>query len=241
MRLSKYLVASIALLISAGTASATYIQPDWARPTSVAQAAQTKTTFQHWDAYSSKSSNVPDIAVFNPTGTPNSFDANGVAGVTTSGNLYAGSQIIRMNNVIPSYGDPFGKSTKFLLQITSTANALFTPDGLWIAAEPANPIENDFSKLLVNGQRVDTLPSFSVQRLAFTQGSSATSFNYERAIKFELPGSLSSYNIEWTAPKSSTGMAAVAVDTLTVVPEPTSIALLAAGGLLALGRRRRRV
>jgi hypothetical protein len=140
--------------------------------------------------------------------------------------------------VVPSFGRADAAATRFLLQVGTTANALFDADGLWTAATPANPIETDFSRLLVNGQRVDTLPSFAHERLYFLQGSSATSFNVERAISFELPGNASSYTIEWTAPRGSTGMAEIAVDTITVVPEPGALGVLGIAGVLALRRRR---
>lgn len=226
---------------STANAAVNFGQPDWIRPASVSQAAENLTTFQHWDTFSSQSANAPDIASINPNGAPNAFDANFPASgsiVTSTGNLYAGSGIIRMNTIVPSYGLDDAASTRFLLQITTSANALFKSDGRWIAADPANPIESDFSRLLVNGQRVDDLPSFTYDRLYFLQGSSPTSFVYERAISFELPGNAGSYNIEWTAVRGSTSMAEIAVDTLTVVPEPASLGLFALTGLLTLRRRR---
>jgi hypothetical protein len=218
-----------------------FVQPDWARPTSAAEAAGSLTTYQHWDTFSSQTANAPDIASINPNGVPNAFDANHPGSnsiVTSTGNLYAGSGIIRMNTVVPGFGIDDAAATRFLLQVTTTANALFDEDGLWTAATPDNPTESDFSRLLVNGQRVDTLPSFTYERLNFVRGSSPTSFNYERAIRFELPGSADSYTIEWTAPRGSTGMAEIAVDTITVVPEPATLGLLAMAGVLALRRRR---
>jgi hypothetical protein len=245
MSLTQFLCVASTCVLAGFTlptaAAVNFGQPDWTRPASAAQASETLTTYQHWDTFLSQAANVPDVASINPNGSPNAFDANHPTSnsiVTSTGNLYAGSGIIRMNTMVPGYQHPGAVSTRFFLQVATTANALFDGDGLWTAATPDNPVENDFSRLLVNGQRVDQLASFSYERLYFLRGSSATSFNFERAISFELPGSASGYTIEWTAPRGSTGMAEISVDTLTVVPEPASLALIAGVGLLALRRRR---
>ena len=243
LRLSRS-AASVCVLAAAPAANAAvaFVQPEWTRPTSGTEAVETLTTYQHWDTFASQTANAPDLGVFNPNGAPNAFDANHPGSnsiVTSTGNLYAGSGIIRMNTIVPAYGVDDAVATRFLLQIGTSANALFDEDGLWTASTPPNPTEGDFSRLLVNGQRVDTLPSFSYRRLSFQQGSSATSFAYERAISFELPGSADGYTIEWTAARGSTSMTEIAVDTLTVVPEPGAAGVigLSAAGLL---RRRRR-
>jgi hypothetical protein len=253
MNLTRVVSVPAALFLGASSAGAAvaYQQPSWGRPTSAAQASAELTTYQHWDAFTSTSANLrpaptpsTDPLAVNPNGPANAFDANHAtsgATVTSTGNLYAGSGIIRMNTVVPSYNRPDAVVTKFLLQITTTANALFDTDGLWVASTPDNPVETDFSRLLVNGQRVDSLPSFDYERLFFTRGSSATSFNVERAISFELPGNAASYTIEWTAARGSTSMAEIAVDTQTLVPEPAAVGLVAvAAGVAALRRRRRR-
>jgi hypothetical protein len=136
-------------------------------------------------------------------------------------------------------------STRFLLQITTSANPLFVnKDVKWVANAPTvNPNqENNFSRLLVNGQRVDSAAfNFTHTPGLFTQGSSVTSWTHERALSFELPGNASSYTIEWLAANTSTSMAAIAIDTQTVVvPEPAAAGLfgLAAGALGLLRRRR---
>ena len=238
----------VAAAAPAARGAVAFVQPDWARPTSAAQAGETLTTYQHWDTFGSQTANAPDVASFNPNGAPNAFDANHPGSnsvVTSTGNLYAGSGIIRMNAVVPGYGDDAASgaagavATRFLLQIGTSANALFDTDGLWTASTPPNPTETDFSRLLVNGQRVDTLPSFSYRRLNFQQGSSATSFAFERAIEFELPGSADAYTIEWTAARGSTSMTEIAVDTLTVVPEPGSAGVIGLAAAALLRRRRR--
>ena len=241
LRMSLIIIATLTVHASAHAAIA-FTQPDWTRPTSPADAAASLSTYEHWDTFASQSSNAPDVASLNSNGAPNAFDANFPGSnsiVTSTGNLYAGSGIIRMNTVVPGFARADAAATRFLLQITTTANALFDADGLWTASDPANPTETDFSRLLVNGQRVDGLPSFAYRRLNFIQGSSPTSFNFERAITFELPGNASSYTVEWTAARGSTGMAEIAIDTVTVVPEPTALALLGLGGVAALRRRRR--
>ena len=220
---------------------AAYVQPEWTRPASPDEAVATLTTYQHWDTFTRQVGSTPDVARINPNGTPIASDLNSPGNgsiVTSTGNLYAGAGIIRMNSAVPSFGRADAVATRFLLQITTTANALFDADGLWTAADPANPTEADFSRLLVNGQRVDSLPSFTYRRLNFVQGSSPTSFNFERAIGFELPGNAGGYDVEWTAARGSTGMAEFAIDTLTVVPEPSAVGVLAVGGILAMRRRR---
>jgi hypothetical protein len=244
MRFSRSVLSVLFVVAAAGSAqgAVAYVQPDWARPATAAEASQSLTSYQQWDAFTRQTANAPDVASVNPNGVGNAFDANHPASgsiVTSTGNLYAGSGIIRMNTVVPSYGRADAVATRFLLQVTTTANALFDDDGRWNEEVPPNPTEADFSRLLVNGQRVDPLPSFSYDRLFFLQGSSTTSFNFERAIRFELPGNADTYTIEWTAPRGSTGMAEIAVDTLTVLPEPGAVGLLGLAGLLALRRRRR--
>lgn len=245
LRLSRSLLSCLSIVAAAPAAhgAVAFVQPDWARPTSNAEAGQALTTYQHWDTFASQTANAPDVGWFNPNGAPNAFDANHPASnsiVTSTGNLYAGSGIIRMNTVVPGYGADDAVATRFLLQIGTSANALFDADGQWTASTPPNPTENDFSRLLVNGQRVDALPSFNYQRLHFQQGSSATSFAFERAIEFELPGSADSYTIEWTAARGSTSMTEIAVDTLTVVPEPGALGAIGLAVGAALLRRRRR-
>src|SRR5688572_23967243 len=107
------------------TAAVNFGQPDWTRPTSAAEASATLTTHQHWDTFLSQTANAPDVASRNPNGAPNAFDANHPASnsiVTSTGNLYAGSGIIRMNTIVPSYAHPDAVATRFLLQITTSAN-----------------------------------------------------------------------------------------------------------------------
>ena len=245
LRLSRSSSFGCLLIVAAAPAAhaaVAFVPPEWARPTSAAEAGERLSTYQRWDAFASQTANTPDVAWFNPNGTPNAFDANHPASgsiVTSTGNLYAGSGIVRINTVVPGYGADDAVATRFLLQIGTSANALFDTDGLWTASTPANPTESDFSRLLVNGQRVDALPSFSYRRLHFQQGSSATSFAFERAISFELPGSADLYTIEFAAARGSTSITEIAVDTLTVVPEPGALGVVGFGAAALLLRRRR--
>lgn len=229
MIFSRLLLVGCAIGLWASTAaraSVAFVPPGWARPTSIAQASSSLTTYQHWDVFTSAAGTSPDAAMVNPGGVPIAFDANYPSSgtiVTTTGNLYAGSGIIRMNVVVPNYSAA-SERTRFLVQIKTIGSALFDSDGVW----PVPPVETDFSRLKVNGQSVALDPSFQYAALNVAPGSGPTSFDVERAITFDLPGNAAEYTIEWSTARGSCSQMEIAVDTFVVVPEPTLLGIVAA-------------
>lgn len=219
---------------NAAHAAVAFVQPTWARPTTTARASSSLATYQRWDVFTSVTANAPDVAAINPNGSANAFDANAPGSgtiVTSTGNLYAGSGIIRMNVVVPNYAAA-AERTRFLLQIKTIGSALFDTDGVW----PSPPVETDFSRLTLNGEPVDALVSFVHTQLAVSPGSGPTSFDVERSIAFDVPGNAAGYTFEWTTARGSCSQMEISVDTIVVVPEP----MLLAGALpLVLVRRRR--
>jgi hypothetical protein len=237
MRLHRSIRFMTTLLLVAAPASAAlnFGTPAWSRPATPAQATAWLSTYQHWDVFTSPTGTTPDVGLVNPNGTPNAFDANYPASgtiVTSTGNLYAGSGIIRMNVVVPNFG-AHAERTRILLQIKTIGTALFDTDGFW----PKPPVETDFSRLFVNRVRVDSIPSFTYSRLNLAPGSGPTSFDVERAIAFDIPGSASSYTLEWSTARGSCSQMEIAVDTHVVLPEP--IAAMGMIGCGLLSRRRR--
>jgi hypothetical protein len=226
-------VCSLSVFGFASAAEAAFVAPsDWSRPTSVAQAASTLSTFQHFDVFSDDDGSPgngvldtgPDVADFNPNGP--ATVASSLAFVTSSGNLYNPVSVIDLTLTVPSFNDGSAVATRFLLQVQTQGNPLLIVDS---ATGP------DFSAFTVNGQSLATFaPKY--RQLATVPGGPLGAI-IDHAIDFTLPGNVASYVIAWETAGTSTSHRQILVDSNIVIPEPAAISVLALGSL-ALGRRR---
>lgn len=223
---------AIAAPLFAGSASAAFVTPtDWTRPSNDAAAASARTTYQEWNVFTSPGGpNDPDVAEINPNvgagpnpSKANVYDTSGGSFVTGGGNIYSFSVATLNDADVPSYG----------LGATGTTDVLFQVRTLGTELDYANV------RLVYNDGTTNQTVAFTErQELERVSLGGFGGTQVDTLFRFDIPYSPSTFKIEFDASGSSMSTDRVSADTLTSVPEPASFAMLAAGGLLALRRRR---
>lgn len=223
---------AVAAALSASSSSAAFVTPaDWTRPTNDGVAASTRTTYQEWNVFTSSTGpNDPDVAEVNPNAgagpnpsKANVYDTSGGSFVTGGGNIYSFSVATLNDADVPSYG----------LGAAGTIDVLFQVRTLGTELDYANV------RLVYNdGTTNQTIGFTERQELERITLGGFGGTQVDTLFRFDIPYSPSTFKVEFDASGSSMSLDRVSVDTLTAVPEPASLAMLAVGGLLALRSRR---
>ncbi|HWP40307.1 MAG TPA: hypothetical protein VNL70_05230 [Tepidisphaeraceae bacterium] len=210
-------------LIVGGTAPAALISPPWTRPGNDAQASADRTSYQHWNNFTSTSGpNAPDVAEINPNGTADAFDsAAAVSGsfVTSGGNIYSPANVIKPRVIVPGYALP-DHETRFVVQVISQGATIDTAD------------------LRLDGVPVSSLPGYGYTELSRTALGGFGGFKIEHAWTFTAPADASSFQLDWGWGATSASLDQIAVDTF-AVPVPEPLAGMAVALLVPLLRRNR--
>ena len=230
---------------------AAFVGPtSWSRPATLDQATTDRTTYQEWQRFSSAAGpNGPNdgitgdsTATFaldglfyaNPndgTGAAddaNAFDAaSGTSGafVTSGGNIYSPGGVIKPRVVFDGYDSPGGR-TQFVINLRTLGGEITVADAPGITA------------LAVNGTSVQGLPGYHYERLFSEPFGGPGGNRVDHRWTFTAPEA-ASFTLDWHYGAPSASFDAVTVDTLTTVPEPTSLAALLTATVL-LARRSRR-
>lgn len=221
-----------AIVLTGGAASAAFVTPtDWTRPINDAVAASTRTTYQEWNVFTSTAGpNDPDVAEVNPdlgTGPnpskANVYDTSGGSFVTGGGNIYSFAVATLNDADVPSYGLGASATTEVLFQVRTLGTEL-----------DYNNVRLDYN----DGTTDQTISFTERQELERVTLGGFGGSQVDTLFRFTIPYGPNTFKIEFDASGSSMSTDRVSIDTLTAVPEPASLGMLAAGGLLALRRRR---
>ena len=162
-----------------------------------------RSTYQQWDVFTDADGdppNVPDIGLFNPNspanGVPNVRDTSGGSFLTGGGNIYSFSVATDIDVIVPNYalGDWF--HTTVILQTRTQG-----------------------SEIAYASARIGTVAPVAQQEL-FREpvgGPFGDSFTVDYFFRWELPGNLNSYTLEFPASASSMSLDRVAVNTLALL------------------------
>ena len=236
---SRLVLAAVAAaaVTSAGArhAAAAFVTPsDWVRPSSDAGATASLTTYQEWNSFTSPAGpNDPDVAEVNPNaGTgpnpskANLYDTSGASFVPGSGNIYSPSAATLLDADVPSFGLGATHTTAVLFQVRTLGSEL----------------DYDSVRLTYNDGTANRTITYDGDReeLARAALGGFGGSQVDSLFRFEVPFSPATFKIEFDAAGSSMSTDRVAVDTFTAaVPEPASLGVAAAAGLLLVRRRRR--
>jgi len=194
-------------LMACTAAPAALLPPPWTRPGSDAQAIADRTTYQHWNSFTSTTGpNPPDVAENNPNGTADAFDSAAPASgsfITSGGNIYSPNTVIKPRVTVPGYALS-DHETRFLVQVISQGGQIDTTD-LWLDGVP-----------------VSSLPGYSYTELSRTVLGGFGGFKIEHAWTFTARADASSFQLDWGWNVESASLDQIAVDTFAVrVPEPS--------------------
>jgi len=216
------LSASVLVVLgSAAPALADFVVPDgtnyaWTR------GVTPNSTYAQWETFSSPAGpNAPTVGSFAggtlPGSAPawNTFDLNSFSFITGGGNIYSFAGVVAPQVNIPCFDLGAGYSTTILLQVRIQGT------------------EIDPASVLIGG----VAPVQSTELFRQTLGGFG-GFLVDTLYRFELPGNAAGYITQFHALGSSMVLERVAVDTFTVIPAPGAAALMCAGGMIALRRRR---
>ena len=197
------------------------------------------TTYYGWDVFEGGpillADTTPDINPYAISGV--SIVQNNTEGfpiVRSSTNLYSGPGVTDTFDLTATVKTDGIAASGFTAVLIQLAGSSFGPG--------QTPAQFDAGSFLINGQ----LPNY------ITDGYGTDNRNLWW-MEWTLPGNQPSYALEMDAQFSSGSLSKITIDSawhstaaldnsnVSIVPEPTAAALLAATGLLGLGRRRRAV
>lgn len=207
-------------LCGASAARADFVTPaaasngPWQRPTTLAQATTSHTTFQQWDVFSTANQNevnypnVPGVGVnvdgppLNPAGSATIAETTGVA-FLTGGNIYSFSAPTSFRLETPNSNLGASASTKVLLQIRTRGS---TPD---------------FSSFTFNEVALTMLAGYSYAELfreEISGGFGGTTIDHK--LEFIVPGSRALDTVRFSASASSMSLDRVSLDTIALASSP---------------------
>lgn len=220
--------AFFSLAIGTASAQASFVVPTtatygWDRPSDVAVATSTLTTYQQWDVFTTPAGpNAPDVGNINPNGTGNVYDTSGMSFITSGGNIYSPTGILQTKADIPSFGLGASHGTHVLFQVRTQGTELAYEDVRLVYQDDQAPQTHyPITRQELNRQALGGFGGTLVDTLFL----------------FQIPYSPAMFRIEFPAAGTSMSADRIAVDTWTVIPEPGLVGVV--GGMLLLHRRRR--
>lgn len=212
-----------ALILSAGSArSAALVDPSFF--------GQPNTTYQQWDGFTSPAGPNPPTSVNNPNGTPNWFDTTAATdgafaiGAPPAAHIYSFSGALNLQADIPAPTLTGPATTTLILQ----------------AEVLGAPLDQNFFGVSYAGLAGAPIPPSHITEV--DQGSSGSGFgggDFYYQVQWDGLPAASSYAVAYSPNDVSSSQLSARIDTLTVVPEPVSLGILATSAAALFLHRRR--
>jgi hypothetical protein len=191
---------------------------------------QANTTYQEWNGFSSATgSNAPtDASTFGSTAswtdTTAATDGAFLIGSAPNGHVYSFGGNLNPQIHVPGLGLGSGVNTSVVLQVESQGSPI----------DPAS-----FALLADGSGAVGVTPTISDASIPLggTFGGTQDVYDVEW---LNVPGNAAGYTINYSPNTTSSSQLAARVDTIVSVPEPESIAMLAAAAVALRSRKRNR-
>jgi len=195
------IAALLAMIWTIATAAGSPARADFFLPTLWTR-GDARSTYQQWDVFveaDGDPANVPDIGEMNSYSTdelvPNVRDTTGLSFIT-GGNIYSFSVATEIDVIVPNAGLGDWYHTTVILQTRTKGSEIDTSAAKIAGIKPVQILE--LSREPAGGPFGD-------------------SFTVDTLFRWELPGNLASYLIEFPALGSSMSLDRVAVDTLALL------------------------
>lgn len=217
------LLALPILLATASLAHAQVATPRWDRPTTTADAAANRTTYQAFDLFWDDDGDAgngilmgtPDAANINPNGNATLAETGGQSFLTSTGNIYSPFAVVEMVVTVPTYTPANDTVTRFLLQVQTQGSELVRTSAGDPTATPPVPPTFDFDSFIVNGTPLSQLVEFDYRELSrLPNTGQLVQHAFEFAVRRPATGD---FAISYSPLGTSSSQQYVSIDTFTTV------------------------